>query len=78
MNSFDLRLPLGWLFLIIGILLEIAGIRPTPTSEGVQESININLIWGAVLIPFGLICLWLVHLSKCRQARTGKTVQKTA
>ena len=54
MNSFDLRLPLGWLFLILGILLELAGFRPTPSSDGVRESFNINLIWGILLLVFGV------------------------
>ncbi|HEY3901227.1 MAG TPA: hypothetical protein VGM54_21640 [Chthoniobacter sp.] len=64
MSFFDLRLPLGWLFAILGILLEIAGLRPTPTSEGVRSSININLIWGAVMIAFALVCFWLAHRHK--------------
>jgi hypothetical protein len=64
MNFFDLRLPLGWLFLILGVLLEIAGLRPTPTSEGISPGVNINLVWGAVIIAFGAICLWLAHRQK--------------
>lgn len=69
MSFFDLRLPLGWLFVILGVLLEIAGLRPAPTSEGVPPAININLAWGAVMIVFGGICLWLAYRQKRR--RTG-------
>lgn len=61
MSFFDLRLPLGWLFVILGVLLEIAGLRPAPTSEGTSPGMNINLIWGAVMIVFGVLCLWLAH-----------------
>jgi hypothetical protein len=76
MNSFDLRLPLGWLFLILGILLELAGFRPTPSSDGVRESFNINLIWGIVMIAFGLVCLWLVRRNKRKLAPAGQTPRK--
>jgi hypothetical protein len=73
MSLFDLRVPLGWLFVILGILLEVAGLRPTPSSEGVTSSININLIWGVVMVVFGVICLWLAHLSKRKLARADQT-----
>jgi hypothetical protein len=61
MSFFDLRLPLGWLFVILGGLLVIAGLRAPMTSEGGSLGININLIWGSVLIVFGLICLWFAR-----------------
>jgi len=64
MSLFDLRLPLGWLFFILGILLEIAGLRPAPTSDGLPSSVNINLLWGGVMVAFGLVCLWLAHRRK--------------
>lgn len=69
MNFFDLRLPLGWLFVILGVLLEIAGLRPTTTSEGTSAGININLIWGVVMIVFGALCLWLAHRQKRKLPR---------
>jgi hypothetical protein len=71
MSFFDLRLPLGWLFVILGVLLEIAGLRPVPTSEGISPGININLIWGAVMIVFGLLCLWLTHRHKRKSLRAN-------
>ncbi len=64
MSFFDLRLPLGWLFVILGVFLEIAGLHPLPTSEGTSPGVNINLIWGAVMVGFGLVCLWLAHRYK--------------
>jgi hypothetical protein len=66
---FDLRLPLGWLFVILGGLLVLAGFRAPASSEGTSLGININLIWGAVMIGFGLVCLWLVrrHARKHRR-----------
>ena len=65
MSFFDLRRPLGWLFSTLGILLVIAGLRATPAADARSLGININLIWGVVMIGFALICLWLAR----RQAR---------
>ena len=61
MSFFDLRLPLGWLFVILGALVVCAGFRSPVTSEGMSLGTNIDLIWGAVMIVFGLICLWLTR-----------------
>ena len=68
MRFFDLRLPLGWLFAVLGLLLLIAGLRATPATDARSLGININLIWGAVMIAFALLCLWLAH----REARRRK------
>ena len=57
MSYFDLRLPLGWLFLILGVLLVCAGFRSPVTSEGHSLGFNIDFAWGAVMIVFGLVCL---------------------
>jgi membrane protein implicated in regulation of membrane protease activity len=61
MHLFDLRVPLGWLFLILGALLIVSGLKATATSDGVSLAINIDLIWGAVLVVFALVCLWFAR-----------------
>ncbi len=61
MRFFDLRLPLGWLFAALGLLLLIAGLRATPATDARSLGININLIWGTVMIAFALLCLWLAR-----------------
>jgi len=65
MSFFDLRRPLGWLFSTLGILLVIAGLRATPAADARSLGININLIWGVVMIAFAIVCLWLAR----REAR---------
>jgi hypothetical protein len=65
MNFFDLRHPLGWLFATLGVLLVIAGLRATPSTDARSLGININLIWGVVMVAFALLCLWLAR----REAR---------
>lgn len=68
MKIFDLRIPLGWLFAVLGLLLVLAGLRATPAADARSLGININLIWGVVMIAFGLVCLWLAR----REARRRK------
>jgi hypothetical protein len=50
----DIRLPIGLMFTLIGLLLTGFGLF-TGGSEVYQRSlgININLIWGIVLLIFG-------------------------
>jgi len=70
MSFFDLRLPLGWLFATLGILLVVAGLRATPPAGARSLGININLIWGVVMIAFALLCLWLAGREARRRLRT--------
>ena len=61
MRFFDLRLPLGWLFAVVGLLLVVAGLRASPAADARSLGININLIWGVAMIAFALFCLWLAR-----------------
>ncbi len=49
----DLRWPIGLMFSLIGVLLTITGLVSDKRSLG----ININLIWGIVLVVFGAFML---------------------
>jgi len=53
--SLDLRIPLGLLFLLVGVLLSIYGFV-TRGSEIYARSadMDINLIWGIVMLVFGV------------------------
>jgi hypothetical protein len=55
----DLRLPLGLMFAIIGVLLAGYGLATGSDTAMYQASlgININLGWGAVLFVFGAVML---------------------
>ena len=61
MSFFDLRLPLGWLFVVLGGLIICAGFGAQVTSEGMSLGWNIDFVWGAIMVGFGLICLWLTR-----------------
>lgn len=63
--NFDLRLPIGILFSVFGLILGGYGLA-TRGNEMYQKSLgkNINLEWGIVLLVFGLFMLLLTRLSK--------------
>lgn len=56
----DIRTPIGLMFTIFGVLLAGYGLL-TRGSDMYQRSLgyNINLEWGAVLLVFGVVMLWL-------------------
>jgi len=57
--NFDLRLPLGLIFTIYGIILIGTGLISTP--EMIRQTLgqNITLGWGVVQFLFGLTMLFL-------------------
>lgn len=59
--NFDLRLPIGIMFSLFGAMITIYG-AATKSSDIYQThslGININLIWGIVLLVFGVFMLVL-------------------
>jgi hypothetical protein len=50
----DIRLPIGFLFSILGCILVVYGLVGDHSIYRQSLGININLIWGAVLLLFGL------------------------
>ena len=77
MHFFDLRVPLGWLFLILGGLLIVSGLKAPATSDGVSLGINIDLIWGTVLLAFAIICLWFARRHARERAVAAARVPET-
>jgi len=51
----DIRWPIGLMFTLIGILL--AGYGAVNATASKSLDININLIWGGVLLVFGVLML---------------------
>ena len=51
----DIRWPIGLMFTLIGVLLTIQGATVPAASQSL--GININLIWGIVLLVFGVLML---------------------
>ncbi len=61
--SLDLRLPIGGLFTVLGLMLAGYGLATASNTEMYTKSagMNINLIWGVVMIVTGLIFLGLAR-----------------
>jgi hypothetical protein len=57
---FDIRIPIGVLFLALGVILAIYGVatRSDIALYGRSENIVINLWWGLVMIVFGASMLY--------------------
>jgi hypothetical protein len=55
----DIRLVLGWMFAIMGLLLAGYGLFGDKSVYERSLGININLLWGLVLILFSTVLLWL-------------------
>jgi hypothetical protein len=55
----DIRLPIGLMFTLIGLLMTVFGLA-TGGSDLYQRSlnININLVWGLILLVFGGVMLF--------------------
>ena len=65
---FDIRLPIGALFLLLGAVLTVYGITTrSNTSLYVRsENIAINLWWGLVMLIFGAIMFYFGRRAKAR------------
>jgi hypothetical protein len=51
----DIRLPIGGLFTVIGILLTGYGVLADQAIYQASLGVNVNLRWGLVMLVFGLI-----------------------
>lgn len=60
----DVRLPMGLLFLILGIILVSYGLLSDPAIYERSLGQNINLRWGVVFAIFGAITLFLSRRKK--------------
>ena len=56
--NFDIRIPIGSMFSILGVLLVVYGVGSDPEMYRRSLGINVNLWWGAVLLVFGGLMLW--------------------
>ena len=55
----DIRLPIGFVFALVGILLTAFGAASNPAIYQRSLGVNVNLYWGLVLLAFGLIMVML-------------------
>ena len=62
----DIRLPIGLMFTIVGVIISVFGIFTSSNSAMYQKSlgINVNLIMGTVMLIFGLVMLYFASRKK--------------
>jgi hypothetical protein len=64
---FDVRLPIGLLFLAIGLLVAGVGLTGDPkVFEAHSAGLNIDLVWGGVMAAFGALMLVLASVHRRR------------
>jgi hypothetical protein len=65
--NFDLRLPIGIMFSLFGAMLVIFGaVSNQVIYDEHSLGININLAWGAVLLAFGIVMLFLTWRARAK------------
>ncbi len=62
----DIRWPIGLMFSLVGLLMTIFGFATRGDAEMYRRSldININLIWGVILLLFGAFMLFMATRKK--------------
>jgi hypothetical protein len=73
--SLDLRVPMGLMFLIVGGILSIYGLATMGSPIYAKPvGMNINLIWGLVMLVFGAA---MFLLGRRGQRKPAKAVEGT-
>jgi hypothetical protein len=62
----DIRWPIGLMFSLVGLLMTIFGLATKGDAAMYHRSldININLVWGIVLVVFGGLMLFFARRPK--------------
>ena len=70
----DIRWPIGLMFSLVGLLMTIFGFATKGDAEMYHRSldININLIWGIILLVFGGFMLAMAMLNKGDADKPGQ------
>jgi hypothetical protein len=64
----DIRMPLGLLFVVFGLLLSGFGLVSDKALYERSLHVDINLWWGLVLLAFGVAMLALGHRNQRRHS----------
>jgi hypothetical protein len=62
----DIRIPIGLMFSILGILITVFGLITLGDSGMYQKSlgINVNIFMGVIMLIFGLVMLFFAWRKK--------------
>ena len=70
--SLDLRIPMGLMFTLVGVILTVFGLASNGSPiYAASLGINANLWWGLVLLVFGVAALTLGRRGQMRMEKTG-------
>jgi putative Mn2+ efflux pump MntP len=53
----DVRLPIGLMFSLFGVILAVLGLVKGSEQSQRLLGLNLNLAWGLVILAFGLVML---------------------
>ncbi len=59
--GWDIRLPIGGLFTVLGVLLAGYGLFGSKDIYERSLGININLVWGMPMLVFGVLMVMLAR-----------------
>jgi hypothetical protein len=66
----DIRIPIGLMFSILGAILVVFGVISWYTNPAMYDvhscHFNVNLIWGCIILAFGIFMLTLAYVGKQR------------
>lgn len=68
-HALDLKLPIGGLLGVYGVLLTVYGLLTPKAMYGISLGINLNLIWGILMVLIGGAFLFAAFV---KRSRTGK------
>jgi hypothetical protein len=68
--SLDIRIPIGLMFGLIGLILVVFGLVSDASIYQRSLEINVNLIWGWLLLSFGALMLRLAYRARRRPAKS--------
>lgn len=64
-GDLDVRVPIGALFTVLGVLLTAYGaLEPTAAKSAFTRGGQINMWWGLVMLVFGVFMLLIARPSK--------------
>jgi hypothetical protein len=64
----DLKLPIGWLLTGYGVLLTVYGLVTKKEMYAISLGINLNLIWGILMLAIGGGFLLAAFLKRNKKA----------
>jgi hypothetical protein len=82
----DVRLPIGWLFLVLGVMLAAYGYANPPAESlllgQVSLPLNLDVPWGILMALFGLAMVSLAQMDKLKvleaQLQESKTTSQAS